>query len=165
MRKTLFSLAALGLVASFLMIQPATAKAGSLTTIGKMQGAGAMLKDGTNGQSVTETYDRGYSWSLPVAFTALSGTSGVPLSVTQAAGYTSAYKGPWKVRIYSTSATSVATSLTYSAAYADASTANGQQNAANATLEMGPLSPGDYLHLRGLSATALGAYQIGTLNR
>lgn len=173
MRKTLISLAALGLVAFAAMtFQPVEAQAGNLTASIQGQGGGRPQKDATNGQEVLESYDRGISWRLPVAYSALSGTSGVPLSITMtgvsvSSGVPTTYKGPWFVKLFNTVSTVAAISLTYSAAYnADLSPYGKQATTGlNGELILGPLAPSDFAHIRGLTATAIGAYQLGTYDR
>lgn len=166
MRKTLLYSAALALA-----VLTSLAQAGALSTIALGQGGGRPQKDATNGQEVVEKYDRGIAWSKPVSYSGATATSGVPLSVTMAAGYTSAYKGPWYVKIYNSGPTTgVFTPLTFSAAYTADLTAIGTKltasnGAVNGVVIEGPLSQADYAHLRGLTDTATGSYQLGTVNQ
>ncbi len=165
MKKMIFALVAAFLVAGLSSIP--TPVHADLAKLAQGDGAGSPQKDSVGGQSVQESYDKGVSWQLPVAFTALSGTSaGCALYISQVVGVSSAYVGAWKVRIWNTGPTTLeAINLTYTA-YADASAPKGQPLVATTGyLEMGPMSYRDYAHARGLSATATGYLQFGTYSR
>ncbi len=169
MKKMIFALVAAFVVAG-LNFTPMPAHA-EVSVVPQGDGAGNPNKDTVGGQNVQEVYGRGISWQLPVSYSSASATSGAPLSITQNAKYSSTYKGPWFVKVYNTGInTVVATPLTFSAAYTSDLTAIGDQialnsGAVNGTWMSPPLSPLDYVHLRGLSATATGKYQLGSYNR
>lgn len=137
-----------------------------LAKLAQGAGAGSPQKDSVGGQSVQESYDKGLSWQLPISYSVLSGTSGAPLALSQVVGIASTYVGPWRVRIYNSGPTTVvATNLT-GTAYNASFTAKGPNVAASTGfLEVGPISARDYVHLRGLTQTSTGEYQLGTYNR
>jgi len=143
--------------------------AGDIVALGQGEGGGNKLKDATNGQNIQEVYARPWSCLSYVATGAavLSGTSTV-LDVETLAGTSADYHGPFLVKIQNTLETAITVEANATATtVGDATTALGMRLAAAAeVVDAGTtytellLAEGQYVHLRGLTATSSADYCV-----
>lgn len=160
MKKILFGVFALVMAMGLAMV----ASAGTQTVMAPGQGGGQPLKDGTDLNRIEQMIERPIKWLIPVAFSAVSGTSATGITLT---GASSSYVGSYYFQVHvESSVRCTFLNTTYVAANNDASVPKGLVIGSTAPASMdyrlaGPLKPSTFVHLRGLTGPATVSYQIG----